>query len=130
MATYKGREGVVAIGAGTTATFAELRSWEVQESANVTETTRMGDTWQRNVQTQNSWNGSLECWWDKTDADAQKAVLIGSTITITVYPEGTGAGLSTLTGSAIVTGITTKASHDGVVEYSLSFTGDGALTKT
>ena len=127
MPVTKGKEGVIQVGVTPTALVAELRSWEITESANEVDVSRMGDNWTRVDSTQLSWKGSLECFYDATDADGQKALKVGEYASITVFPAGTGGNW---TGQALITEATVKSAHDGIIEKSISFTGNGTLTKT
>ena len=51
-------------------------------------------------------------------------------MTLNFAPEGTGSGAVKLTGTAIVTGKTVTATHDGLVESSINVQGTGGLTTT
>jgi hypothetical protein len=52
----------------------------------------------------------------------------GSTA-IELYPSGTTTGVK-LSGNVIITGHSITANFDGMTEASITFQGDGALTKT
>ena len=127
MATYKGSDGVIKV---STNTVAEIRSYSIEESADTLEITSMGDTAREYVPSLTSFSGSLDVFWDETDASGQGALTIGSEVTLNVYPEGDTAGDTYYTGSAIVTGVSRSASFDGLVEASISVQGNGALTST
>jgi predicted secreted protein len=131
MGIVKGKEGTIQVGATATALIAELRSWELQETANEVDVSRMGDDWTRTESTQLSWSGSLEAFWDAADTDGQGAISVGEYAELHLFPAGgTGGTPAQMTGSALITEITYKAAHDGIVEASISFTGNGTLTKT
>lgn len=125
MTTHSGSEGTVKIGANTVA---EIRSYSIEESADVQEDTALGDTARTFKSGLTQWSGSLDCWWDETDTNGQGALTIGASVTLNVYPEGDASTDAYYTGTAIVTGITRQASFDGNVEASFSFQGTGALT--
>jgi predicted secreted protein len=125
MATHKGSEGSVAVGANA---IAEVRSFSITESADTIEDTAMGDTARTYKPSLTSFSGSVEVFWDETDTNGQVALVVGSEITFNVYPEGATSGDAYLTGSAIVTGKTINSSADGMVEASISLQGNGALT--
>jgi len=127
MATHKGSEGTVKVGSNAVA---EIRSYSIEESADTLEITSMGDTAREYVPSLTSFSGSLDVFWDETDASGQGALTIGSEVTLNVYPEGDTAGDTYYTGSAIVTGVSRSASFDGLVEASISVQGNGALTST
>lgn len=124
MATHKGSEGFVAVGANQ---IAEIRSYSIEETADTLEDTSMGDTARTYKSSLTSFSGSVDVFWDETDTNGQGALTIGSEVTLNVYPEGDDTGDSYYTGTAIVTGVTRSASFDGLVEASISVQGTGAL---
>jgi predicted secreted protein len=127
MATHKGSEGVVKVGANTVA---EVRSWTVAESADTLEDTSMGDTARTFKSSLTTFTGSLDVFWDETDTTGQGALSIGAEVTFAVYPEGDASTDTYYTGTAIVTEVSRTAAFDGLVEASVSLQGTGALTET
>lgn len=127
MATHKGSEGIVKVG---TNTVAEVRSYSIDESADVLEDTSMGDSAKTYLASLTSFSGSLDVFWDETDSSGQGALTVGSSVTLNVYPEGDEAGDTYYTGTALVTGVSRTGSFDGMVEASISVQGSGALTQT
>ena len=127
MATHKGSEGVVKVGANTVA---EVRSWTIAESADTLEDTSMGDTARTFKPSLTTFTGSLDVFWDETDTTGQGALTIGAEVTFNVYPEGDTAGDTYYTGTAIVTEVSRTAAFDGLCEASISLQGTGALTET
>ena len=124
MAVHKGSEGVIKGGANTVA---EVRSYSLEESADVVEKTAMGDSSRSYLSTLTQFTASVEVFFDETDT-AQTALSVGSTVILEVYPEGTSTGDTYYNGSAIVTGFTKSASFDGLVEASITLQGSGGLT--
>ena len=124
MAVHKGSEGVIKVGANTVA---EVRSYSLEESADVVEKTAMGDSSRSYLSTLTQFTASVEVFFDETDT-AQTALSVGSTVILEVYPEGTSTGDTYYNGSAIVTGFTKSASLDGLVEASITLQGSGGLT--
>ena len=125
MATHTGSEGTVKVGANAVA---EIRSYSVEETADTTENTTMGDTYRGFSTTLRAWSGTVDVFWDETDTTGQGALVVGSEVTITFFPEGSTTGDSTKTGTAIVTGKTISASFDGMVESTITVQGNGPLT--
>ena len=125
MATHTGSEGTVKVGANA---IAEIRSYSVEETADTTEDTTMGDTYRTHKTTLKSWSGSVDVFWDETDTTGQGGLTVGSEVTINFYPEGSTTGDVYLTGTAIVTGKTITASFDGMIESTITLQGTGALT--
>lgn len=125
MATHKGSEGTVKISSNA---IAEVRTWSINQTADTIEDTTMGDSARTYQSSLNTWDGSVDVFWDETDTDGQVACTIGSSVTLNVYPEGATTGDTYFSGTAIVTGITRTASFDGMVESSITFKGTGALS--
>ena len=124
MSCNLGKDGVVKV--GTTAV-GHVRSWTIDETVDQLETTAMGDAYKTRCLALKDWSGSMDVLWDTADA-GQTALVVGATVNITVYPVGeTG---DSLTGSVVITGVSTNASYDGLVEASVSFQGNGALTRS
>lgn len=127
MATHKGSEGVVKF--NTSNTVAEVRSYSIESTADTLEDTTMGDSARTFLPSLTSWSGSLDCLWDETDSTGQMAADVGTSITITVFPEGAATGAMRYSGSAIITGKSVTGSYDGLVEATITFQGTGALTE-
>ena len=127
MATHTGSEGTVKVGANA---IAEIRSYSIEETADTTEDTTMGDSYRTHKTTLKSWSGTVDVFWDETDTTGQGALTVGSEVTANFYPEGSTTGDAYMTGTAIVTGKTVSASFDGMVESTVTLQGTGALSRT
>jgi len=125
MAVHKGSEGTVKVGANT---ILEIVDWSLSESADVIDTTSMGDTARTFVPSLTSATGSIACRWDEADTTGQGAMTVGAEVTLNVYPEGADSGDTYATFSAIITEEGKSASFDGLVEASFSFQVNGAVT--
>ena len=126
MATHAGSEGVVFSGSNQ---ILEVRSYTISETGETLEDTSMGDAARTYIASLKTFTGSLDVFWDETDA-GQGDLDIGSTITLNLYPEGNTSGDTYYTGSAIVTEKSVTPSFDGLVEMSVSVQGTGALSET
>tara|TARA_R100001460_G_scaffold52211_1_gene90998 strand:- start:411 stop:797 length:387 start_codon:yes stop_codon:yes gene_type:complete len=124
MSVHKGSEGTVHVG---TDAVAEIRSYNIDETAEVIESTSLGDTSKTFEASTTSFSGSIDVFWDETDT-AQIALSVGSSVTIKFYPEGASTGDKYYSGTAIVTGVSITANNDSLVEASISIQGSGALT--
>lgn len=125
MATHKGSEGTVKVGSNSVA---EIRSYSLEESADVIEDTSMGDSARTYLSSLTQFSGSLDVFWDETDTSGQGALTVGASVTLNVYPEGDASGDTYYSGTALVTGVSRSASFDGMVEATISVQGTGALT--
>lgn len=124
MATHTGSEGTIKVGSDTVG---ELRSFSLESTAETIEDTSMGDTNRTYKIGLKTFTGTASVFWDENDA-GQTALVVGTEITINLYPEGATTGDKYYSGSAIVTGSTINSSFDGMVEGEISFQGTGALT--
>lgn len=125
-ANHKGSEGLVTVG---TAVIAELRGWEINESAETIEDTILSDSAKTFKAGNKTWAGSATCFWDETDTNGQGALDAAAEVGLTFYAEGTGTGATRFSGTAIVTGIRRSAAINGMVEAEFSFQGNGALAE-
>jgi predicted secreted protein len=126
MAAHAGSEGIVKIGDHQ---IAEVKSWSLEEQCDTVDASIIGTKWRKNLATINSWSGSIEAFWDETDAQGQGAFKLGATLELKLYPEGVGNDKHCFTGTAIVSSISRQGSFDGLVESSFSFQGNGELAK-
>lgn len=124
MATFHGKDGVVKVGANTAL---EVRSFSCEQSASTADDTVMGDAWDTHLITRNSWTASIECYWDDAATANVGLLLVGTSVSLSLYPEGTTVGDYELAGTATVETVSTSLSHDGVVEVSFTCKGNGAL---
>lgn len=126
MPTHAGSEGTIKIGSDT---LSEIKSFSIEETAEVIEKTKMGDSSRSYLLGLTQFTGTVTLNFDETDA-GQNAATVGTSITLEVYPEGDSSGDVKFTGTAFVTGLTLNSSFDGIVESELSFQGSGGLTRT
>lgn len=125
MATHTGSEGTIHVGS---AVIAEIRSYSVNENADTIECTAMGNTARAYKSGLQSFDGTLDVFWDETDTNGQVALAIGASVAIKFYPEGAASGDTYYSGTAIVTSRSINASFDGMVEMSIGVQGTGGLT--
>lgn len=124
MATHTGKDGVIKSGSDE---LGELRSFTLDIQADTIEDSSMGDTARTYLAGLTSASMSAEVFWDESNT-SQTAFDPGSTVTVSVYPEGTTSGDTYLSFSAIVTGKSINSSFDGMVEASISVQASGAIT--
>jgi len=122
---HSGREGVVKV---TTNTIAEILSYQITETAGTIEAAAMGAASKTVYADEVSAAGSMECYWDETDTNGQQALTVGATVTLNIYPEGTGTGATWASMSAIITSVGVSAAKGGVVTRSFSFVVNGVIT--
>lgn len=124
MSTHAGSEGIVKIGDNQ---IAEVKSWSLDEVSDVVDASIIGTKWRKSLATICSWSGSLDAFWDETDALGQEQLKIGKEVELRLYPSGEEDDKRYFIGNAIVTGISRQGSFDGIVESSFTFQGNGKL---
>jgi len=124
MATHTGSEGTIKV---SSTTVGELRSYSLEQTADTIEDTSMGDTSRTYKSALKGWSGSASLFFDEADA-GQLLLVLGTSVAIKVYPEGSSSGDKYYYGDAIITGSNISASFDGMVEAEVTFTGTGAIT--
>lgn len=127
MANTKGKDGRFYLGANKVA---EVRSFRFTTKSEMADDSTIEDTWNTSVPTTLSWSGSADVWWDPTDANGQMSLEAGEAGTANLYPAGTANGAAYYTGAVIVESVQVTNTRDGIVEASISFTGNGALSRT
>ena len=101
---------------------AGIKSWTLDYTADTLETTDFADVGVKTYVIGGSgWSGSFEGF-----KDGAPLPIAGAAVTIKLYESQTANQF--WTGSAFITGISVNTSHDGIVTYSYSFQGTGALT--
>lgn len=139
MASLTGNAGVIKIAGETVA---EVRSYSIDMTADTIETSAMGDGSRTYVKGLSTFSGTADVYWMKEHFDDEAAgaggpdildkiqAAVGSaSVEMIVYPEGVSDG-SNWTGNIILTGYSVTASFDSMIEASVSFQGDGAMTYT
>jgi predicted secreted protein len=132
MATYEGSNGSVKIKSGTDTltAVASVRSWSIDITRDIVENTAMGDgsrTYKKGLQ---SYSGSMDIVYDDSEnvivATAFNPDTDGA-VTVELYPDNSVAGTK-FAGEVIITSYSITASYDGLVEATVSFQGNGALS--
>jgi hypothetical protein len=125
MPNHKGSEGVAKVGANT---IAECKDWSLSETAETIDDTTLGDTARTKLSSLTSASGSLTAFWDESDTTGQGAMTVGASITLNLYPEGATSGDTFAALTAIITEKGVSTTLDGMVETSVSFEANGAVT--
>ena len=124
MATKLGREGLIKL---SSTTIGELRNYALTHSSDTVEDSVLGDTYRTRLASMKTFSVSGDLYWDEADA-GQLLITIGSSVTLNLYPEGASSGDVYYSGAAIVTQFNVSASFDGIIEGSIAFEGNGALS--
>ena len=124
MATKLGRDGLIKL---SSTTIGELRNYALTHTSDTVEDSVLGDTYRSRLASMKSFSVSGDLYWDETDA-GQLLITIGSSVTLNLYPEGATTGDVYYSGAAIVTQFIVSAAFDGIIEGSIAFEGNGALS--
>jgi hypothetical protein len=125
MANHKGSEGLVKVGSNTVA---EIKDFSLSETAETIDDTTMGDSARTKKTSLTTASGSMTAFWDETDSSGQGAMTVGAEVTLNLYPEGATTGDTYATLSALITEKGVSTTLDGMVETSVSFEANGAVT--
>jgi len=125
MANHKGSEGVAKIGANT---IAEIKDFSLSETAETIDDTTMGDSARTKQVGLTTASGSMTAFWDETDTSGQGAMTVGASVTLNLYPEGATTGDKYATLTALITEKGVSTTLDGMVETTVSFEANGAVT--
>ena len=125
MATHKGSEGVIKVGANAVA---EVTRFSVDETADTIENTALSNSAHSYVSDLVGFSGTIDCMLDETDTTGQGALTAGASVTLNLYPEGDTTGDTYYTGTAIVTSISRANAIGSMITATFSFQGTNALT--
>ena len=125
MANHKGSEGVAKVGSNT---IAEIKDFSLSETAETIDDTTMGDSARTKQVGLTTASGSMTAFWDETDSSGQGAMTVGASVTLNLYPEGATTGDTYATLTALITEKGVSTTLDGMVETTVSFEANGAVT--
>ena len=126
MANHTGVSGVVKVGSNVVA---ELRSFNIDTTAELIEDTTLTDTSRSYQFGKKGATVSAECWWDETDTNGQIAIIEGSQVALNLYPEGADSGDYYFSGTWLIGSNSISIPTDGIIEASFNATLTGALTR-
>lgn len=118
---------------GSATELGEVRSFSVETALGTIDVSTLSTDWKKYIVGQAGWSGSLECFYDPTDAAQSKLVSnarAGTLCTITVQPLGVGVGKTQLSGDCYVTSMSISGATEDAVGLSISFQGTGELALT
>ena len=120
MAHYAGKAGSVAIGADAGTNQTGIKSWTLDYTVGIVDTTDFASAGVRDIlPAVSQWSGSFEGYKDGVPLS------IGSTVTL-VFGESTTAGNNWI-GKAVITGAHPVTAFDGAVNYSYDYEGTAGL---
>lgn len=120
---------LLTVGAMPTA-LGEVRSFSIETSLGTIDVSTLSTDWKKYLVGQAGWSGSLECFYDPTDAaqaDLVNKARAGTLCTLTVQPLGVGVGKTQLSGTCYMTSMGISGATEDAVGCSFSFQGTGEL---
>lgn len=127
MATHTAASGVIKVGANAVA---EVTGYSIEYTADVVEDTVIGDSARTYLPTLKQFTASVDAFWDETDTNGQVALVVGTSVTFAIFPEGDDSGDTYYTGTGIITGRTISSSVGEMITANFSIQGSGDLTPT
>jgi predicted secreted protein len=128
MATLTGENGKVMFGddsGGASTQVAEVRSWTIEQTKDVIEKTKMGDSARTYLSGLHQFTGTMECMYDTAQTSASVFdPASDANISVEFFPATTGVKY---VGDVIVTSVSRTASFDDLVTVTVSFQGSGVL---
>jgi len=117
---------------GATATeLGEVRSFSIETALGTIDVSTLSTDWKKFLVGQAGWSGSLELFYDPTDAaqaDLVTKAMAGTKCKITVQPLGAGTAKTELVGDCYVTSMSISGATEDAVGMSVSFQGTDELT--
>jgi hypothetical protein len=124
MAIYRGRDGVVEVGANGVL---HLQSWSYTETVSLIEADAMGDTWMTRVKSLNDASGDIVFFEDDTaSGNGQTGITLGAEVTLRLYSQGEVTGKVYRTGPAIISEISAPVSKGDIVTVTANWVANGA----
>lgn len=131
MANFRGMDGSITF---ATNVVAEVKSWSVNISDEVLETTSMGLKWRTVKGGVAQWSGQLVAQLDYGDTLGQKAI-IDKLVAASPDFAGTAAELlaaatKKIAGTILITGVAINTQIGSIIEVTITFEGSGQPTIT
>jgi len=124
MARYKGHEGAGKVGSDS---IGEVEGFDLEHSVMELDANVQGSSWTDVEAGQASMSGTINVLRDPADA-GQAALVVGTSVTLSLYPEGETTSLTEITGDFLVTGRSYSSTVGDLVKDSLTIRNKGAIT--
>lgn len=117
MPTATGNSGSITIDANTVI---ELRSWTFEENAEQIDDTVMGDTAKTSKSGLATASGTIEAFYDETNAD-QEALAAGVSGALILYPKGTATGMPRISLQVQISGRSQSGAIDEILPVTFNY---------
>ncbi len=125
MTTHSGVEGTVKVGSNAVG---EVTGFTITETAQTIDDSQLTDAWDTHLAGSKSWSAEVSAHWDEGDTNGQEALLVGASVTLNLYPEGSTSGDHYATGTATVTEVVHTVARNATIDVTFRCQGNGALT--
>lgn len=115
---------------GTVTLTGDHRTASLNPGIDLKDASAGSDASKTQIKTLKSWNIQVGAVAQSGGTALEDALVEGTYGTITLQPEGTATGKRKYTGAAFAMGPQFNWPYDDVCEYSVTFDGDGDLTRT
>lgn len=124
-----GKGGKLAIGASDPIKVVGIKSWSLDLSLDTLETTELGSDWKTYISGLKEWTASCDGDYDVQTVDSiqntlQEAYLNGTEVEASFFVDDTHS----YAGKAIISSLSVEDPVDDVVNISIEFTGNGAVS--
>lgn len=130
MARHSGQSGVIkaVTTGGSVAAVGEVKNFNLNITAETIEGTAIGDTWKETFPGIKSWEVSLTCNYDPSDAP-QADLIEAEEVDLELLFQGDTSTYEKFTGTGTVTSVAVTLSETDVTTYEVTVSGKGALTR-
>lgn len=126
MARYKGHQGAMTAGGEDVG---EIESFEIELTVAELDANVMGTSWTDVESGQSSASGTVAVLRDPSDV-GQVELVVGTKVACVFYPEGNTTGLTSITGSFMITSRGISVSVGDLVKTTYNIRNAGAVTET
>ncbi len=126
MATYLGNDGIVMMGGNT---IAKILSYSYEITPTFVADNAIGDAWSSDKVGRFAWTGTIEVNHDPADTTGQGSMTAGTELAVDLRPQGTGSGLTSITGTAKIGAVSFSAADETLTTRSYPLQGQGALVE-
>lgn len=116
-----------AVGSAYTGAIGELRSYNVEESANLMEVTKLSDANRKYTDGMPSWTATINAYFDASDSIG--TLKAGDKKAFWVFAGAAASTSKYQGGDAYITSYTASADIDGVIEVNMTIQGDTTLAR-
>jgi hypothetical protein len=134
MTQYHGKDGAIYTGANEIGEVTDFSlDVSVETYQTIEPTLSDPDPWITHAPGARSWTATIEAKYDHGDTNGQEALMADllatdqTTASFTVYPTGNTSGHDAISGTGVITGLSSSTGIGGIVNRTFTIQGSGAL---